>query len=185
MSTQPLPSYIRILNQPVTNRPLNQELLIDLTWCEARDHGGRNKQDEFDNGCGTGQDGKPSQNTKPVAYAGRRTELSSGLSEAASAWCRRYCSPVNALRIATEIASTDACTSNVALPSGSDRLKAELRRITPTVHANPSVRVTLQTIEAFDGPNVLRTLRQTGCRMLVVKRSDGELVESVANAAPS
>lgn len=111
-------------------------------------------------------------------------QLTSRLSEAASVWCRRHCSPVNALRIAAESASTESCTLNVALPSGSGRLTAELRRITPTVHANPSVRVTTQTIEPFDGPNVLRTSRQNGCRMLVVKRSDGELVEAVANAAP-
>jgi hypothetical protein len=38
-------------------------------------------------------------------------------------------------------------------------------------------------LEPFDAPTLIRQIRQSGCRLVVVKREDGDWLEEVADAA--
>lgn len=88
-----------------------------------------------------------------------------------------------ALWVAADIAATEPCALYVALPANQEALAAELRaRLTANPAASPPV-VRVNTVEPFDAPALLRSIRQSGCRMLIVKRADGELLENVAEAA--
>lgn len=87
-----------------------------------------------------------------------------------------------ALELAADIASSQSTRLNIVVPADRQALAEEARgRVLRAGHA-ADLHFDATLVE-FDPSALLRYLRQSGCRLLVVKRSDWELLESVAEAA--
>jgi hypothetical protein len=86
-----------------------------------------------------------------------------------------------ALRLALEFAGPDGSGLCVALPAESGAQFEALRRRALSLCTGNPPRF-FQT-EPIDGAKLLRRIRQTGCRLLVVKRHDGEMLGIIADAA--
>lgn len=88
-----------------------------------------------------------------------------------------------ALQAAQDIAAAQSVRLSAAVPGQRPDLAEEVRqRVTAAQRPTPpSLRVV--ALEPFDAPVLIRQIRQGGCRLLVVKREDGDWLEEVADAA--
>lgn len=87
-----------------------------------------------------------------------------------------------ALRLALEIAQADATGLCIALSAESEAQFEALRRQALGFCTGGAPPRFFQA-EPSDGAKLLRRIRQTGCRLLVAKRHDGELLRILAEAA--
>lgn len=87
---------------------------------------------------------------------------------------------MRALRAATDIASSQQARLNVVFPENRPDVAEEARRcVFRSGHAT-DLSFRFDRLAPFSAPALLRYLRQSGCHLLVVKRSDAELLQSVA-----
>jgi hypothetical protein len=87
-----------------------------------------------------------------------------------------------ALRLALDLAAPDPSALHIALAAHPGEPFEALRRHALGFCAGPSLPHFFQA-EPDDGLKLLRRLRQTGCRVLVAKRHDGEMLRTLAEAA--
>lgn len=81
-----------------------------------------------------------------------------------------------ALRLAAELATAEACGLCIVLPAASEaEFEARRARILSLGAGLPSPRFV--PASPSDGAELRRKIRQTGCRLLVVKREDGEITK--------
>lgn len=88
-----------------------------------------------------------------------------------------------ALALAGEWAGWEGCGLYVALPVGNGGGFQKLAAGASSLCAGRGRTPGLYPLEIGDGAKLLRRMRQTGCRLLVVARRDAGLVERVAEAA--
>lgn len=89
---------------------------------------------------------------------------------------------LQALQAAADLAAEETARLVVAVPGNRADLHAIVRqRLTSA--GRPAAAIHVIGVEPFDAPTLLRQIRQGGCRLLVVKRADGEMLEQVADAA--
>lgn len=90
---------------------------------------------------------------------------------------------LRALQVAADIAAAESARLCVAIPARRAGLSETIhQRLAAGQRPVPSP-VGVTAVEPFDAPTLLRHIRQTGCRLLVVKRGDGDLLEEVAEGA--
>ena len=87
---------------------------------------------------------------------------------------------MRALRAATDIAASQQARLNVIFPENRPDVAEEARRcVFQSGHAT-DLSFRFDRLAPFSATALLRYLRQSGCHLLVVKRSDAELLQSVA-----
>lgn len=87
-----------------------------------------------------------------------------------------------AMQAALEIASSQAAPLTIVFPVDHQTLAEDVRQRVVQSGCASDLRFRMSPVE-FDPPTLLRSLRQSGCRLLVLKRRDGALLELVADAA--
>jgi len=87
-----------------------------------------------------------------------------------------------ALQMAVELAELESSRLYVALPAKTDT-ESEILRQLALKRCVQGAAVRFVTIYPFDAPNLLHSIRRTGCRLLVVKRQDGDLSKAISEAA--
>jgi len=87
-----------------------------------------------------------------------------------------------ALQIAVELAELESGRLYVALPAktGAESEALKQSALSRGIHGGA---VRFVTVYPFDAPNLLQSMRRTGCRLLVVTRQDGDLSRTVSEAA--
>lgn len=88
-----------------------------------------------------------------------------------------------ALEAAVEVAAAEPARLIVAVPGNRANLIDKVRSRLAAAAGPNSSSTRIITVEPFDASTLLRQIRQSGCRLLFVKRADGELLEQVADAA--
>ncbi len=89
----------------------------------------------------------------------------------------------HALQAAAEFAAADPVLLVVAVPGNRPDLPGKVLQRLAAVGRTASSATRILAVEPFDANTLLRHIRLSGCRLLVVKRADGELLEQVAEAA--
>ncbi|HYE34008.1 universal stress protein [Methylocaldum sp.] len=87
-----------------------------------------------------------------------------------------------ALQMAVELAELESSRLYIALPAKTDAESETLKRQTLKCCVQ-SASVRFVTVHPFDARNLLHSMRRTGCRLLVVKRQDGDLSRAISEAA--
>jgi nucleotide-binding universal stress UspA family protein len=88
-----------------------------------------------------------------------------------------------ALQVAVELAElTESSLLHVVLPAKTDAESEALRQLALKCCVR-STAVHFVTVYPLDVSNLLRSMRRTGCRLLVVKREDGDLSKAISEAA--
>lgn len=126
-----------------------------------------------------------------ILFLSRRTEVESPgrrpspeAARSAPVWAVYDGSPESerALRLGLEFAEPDASGLCVTLPAGSDAefdaLCVRVLSLCPDAAQPRLVRA-----DPSDGAQLRRRIRRTGCRLLVLKRCDDQLLETLAEAA--
>ena len=88
-----------------------------------------------------------------------------------------------ALRMAAELATLEPCELCIALPAKTDQEADALRRAASQTLAGASLFPSFVVIHPHDIERLLRLLRQSSCRLLVIDRGDGETIKAVTEAA--
>lgn len=88
-----------------------------------------------------------------------------------------------ALQAAEDIAAAHSARLTVAVPGQRPDLVEQIRRRLIAARRLPRSSVRVIALEPFDAPTLIRQIRQSGCRLVVVKREDGDWLEEVADAA--
>lgn len=86
-----------------------------------------------------------------------------------------------ALQMAAELAELESGRLYIALPAKTDAESEALKRQTLKCCVQ-STSVRFVTVHPFDASNLLHSMRRTGCRLLVVKRQDGDFSKAVSEA---
>jgi nucleotide-binding universal stress UspA family protein len=88
-----------------------------------------------------------------------------------------------ALLMAADLATLEPCELCIALPAKTDEELDVLRRKASQTLAGSSLFPRFTVIYPYDAPNLLRLLRQSNCRLLVVNRDAGETVKAITETA--
>jgi hypothetical protein len=121
-----------------------------------------------------------------ILFLGRKAETPPKAgrgSEAPPVWAVSDGSPDSqyAVRLAAELAAAEGCGLWVALAAETEADSELLRRAVGACLAGATAR--LVPVQPFDSDRLLRRLHRTGCRLLVMKKRDGETVGDIADAA--
>jgi K+-sensing histidine kinase KdpD len=88
-----------------------------------------------------------------------------------------------ALRMAVDLALLESTSLCVALPAETDRESEALKRQVVECCV-PNVAARFVSVHPFDASNLLRSMRHTGCRLLVIKRQNGGFNRAVSETIP-
>lgn len=88
-----------------------------------------------------------------------------------------------ALRMAVDLAVLESSSLCVALPAATE-LESEALKRRAVECCVPNVAVRFVPVYPFDASNLLRSMRHTGCRLLVIKRQNGGFNRAVSETIP-
>ncbi|WP_077732576.1 hypothetical protein [Methylocaldum sp. 14B] len=84
-----------------------------------------------------------------------------------------------ALRMSVELAELESSRLNVALPAETEAESEALKRLA-LESCVQSAAAQFVSVRPLDAPNLLRSMQRTGCRLLVVKRQNGDFSKAIS-----